>query len=170
MRTYSDSASHCHIPAPVQLDEGTRLTLGWGSWVSPDCEEDASVNCPRTTDVLIVSQDLRGEPKMRVVGLVIVVTLPALLVCPAGAQDVGRPQDGFYSGQSNGQYSGQWNGQVDTRVDGRGSRNEGLPPSASDNSNRRFDNPIDPGDCAEAEMLRPDARRGWQERVRNACQ
>lgn len=107
---------------------------------------------------------------MRVVGLAMAVTLLTLFVSPAGAQDVGRPQDGFYSGQSNGQYSGQWDGQVDSRVDGRANRNEGLPPSAADNGNRRFDNPIDPGDCAEAEMLRPDARPGWQARVRNACQ
>jgi hypothetical protein len=107
---------------------------------------------------------------MRVVGLPMAVTLLALLVNPAGAQDVGRAQDGFYSGQSNGQYSGQWDGQVDSRVDGRASRNEGLPPSAADNGNRRFDNPIDPGDCAEAEMLKPDARPGWQARVRSACQ
>jgi hypothetical protein len=59
---------------------------------------------------------------MRVFGLPMAVTLLALLVSPAGAQDVGRPQDGFYSGQSNGQYSGQWDGQVDSRVDGRASR------------------------------------------------
>jgi hypothetical protein len=107
---------------------------------------------------------------MRVIGLPMAVTVLALLVSPAGAQDEGRPQDGFYSGQSNGQYSGQWDGQVDSRVDGRASRNEGLPPSAADNGNRRFDNPIDPGDCAEAEMLKPDARPGWQARVRSACQ
>ena len=69
---------------------------------------------------------------MRAFGLPMAVTLLALLVSPAGAQGVGRPQDGFYSGQSNGQYSGQWDGQVDSRVDGRASRNEGLPPSAAD--------------------------------------
>jgi hypothetical protein len=106
---------------------------------------------------------------MRVVGLPMVITL-LLLVGPALAQDVGRLQDGFYSGQSNGQYSGQWSGQVDPRVDGRASRTEGLPPSAADKDNRRFDNPIDPGDCAEAEMLNPDARRGWQRRVGRACE
>jgi hypothetical protein len=108
--------------------------------------------------------------EMRVVGLPMTVTLLALLVSPAGAQDVGRAQDGFYSGQSDGQYSGQWDGQVDSRVDGRASRNEGLPPSAADKDNRRFDNPIDPGDCAEAEMLNPDARPGWQRRVGRACE
>ena len=107
---------------------------------------------------------------MRVVGLPMAVMLLALLVSPARAQDVGRPQDGFYSGQSNGQYSGQWDGQVDSRVDGRANRNEGLPPSMADKGNGRFDNPIDPRDCAELDMLNPDARPGWQERVRSACQ
>jgi hypothetical protein len=107
---------------------------------------------------------------MRVVGFRLAVTLLVLLVGPAGAQDVGRSQDGFYSGQSNGQYSGQWSGQVDPRVDGRPNRNEGLPPSAADKDNGQFDNPIDPGDCAEAEMLNPDARPGWQRRVGNACE
>jgi hypothetical protein len=53
---------------------------------------------------------------------VVAVSLLAFLVGPVGAQDVGRPQDGFCSGQSNGQYSGQSNGQVDLRVDGRASR------------------------------------------------
>jgi hypothetical protein len=107
---------------------------------------------------------------MRTVGLPAAVTLLLLLVGPAGAQGIGRPQDGFYSGQSDGQYSGQWSGQVNARVDGRASRNEGLPPSAADKGNRRFDNPIDPGDCAEAEMLKPDARPGWQRRVGGACE
>jgi hypothetical protein len=106
---------------------------------------------------------------MRVLRLPIAITLTALLVSPAGAQDVGRAQDGFYSGQSNGQYSGQWYGQVNPRVDGRPNRNEGLPPSAADKDNRRFDNPIDPGDCAEAQLLNPDARPGWQRRVGRAC-
>ena len=107
---------------------------------------------------------------MRIVGLPMAITLLVLLVGPVGAQQVGRSQDGFYSGESDGQYSGQWSGQVDPRVDGRPNRNEGLPPSAADRDNRRFDNPIDPGDCAEAEMLNPDARRGWQRRVGSACE
>jgi hypothetical protein len=107
---------------------------------------------------------------MRVVGLPMTATLLALLVSPAGAQDVGRPQDGFYSGQSNSQYSGQWDGQVDSRVDGRASRNEGLPPSAADRDNRTYDNPINPGDCAEVDSIKPDARPGWQARVYSACQ
>jgi hypothetical protein len=101
---------------------------------------------------------------------VVAVSLLAFLVGPVGAQDVGRPQDGFYSGQSNGQYSGQSNGQVDLRVDGRASRKEGLPPSTADRNNRKFDNPIDSRDCAEVDSFRPDARPGWQRRVREACQ
>jgi hypothetical protein len=68
--------------------------------------------------------------------------------------------------QSNGQYSGQ----VDERVDGRGSHNEGLPPSAADKSNRTFDNPLNASDCAEASSLAPDARPGYQARVQDACQ
>jgi len=107
---------------------------------------------------------------MRLFGLAMAATLLALVLGPVGAQEVGRSQDGFYSGESDGQYSGQWSGQVDPRVDGRASRNEGLPPSAADKDNRRFDNPIDPGDCAEAEMLKPDARPGWQRRVGRACE
>jgi hypothetical protein len=107
---------------------------------------------------------------MRMIGLPMATTLLALLVGPVGAQEAGRSQDGFYSGESDGQYSGQWSGQVDPRVDGRPNRNEGLPPSPADKDNRTFDNPIDSGDCAEAEMLNPDARRGWQRRVGCACE
>jgi len=97
-------------------------------------------------------------------GLLLAAPLLALLVAPVAAQD------GFYSGQSGGQYSGQWYGQVNPRVDGRPNRNEGLPPSAADPYNWIFDNPIDPGDCAEAAMLNPNARRGWQRRVARACE
>ena len=82
------------------------------------------------------------------------------------AQTSGRPQDGFYSGQSNNQS----NGQVDLRVDGRGSHNEGLPPSAADKGNRSFDNPVSQSDCSEVDAIAPDARPGWQARVRAACQ
>jgi thioredoxin-like negative regulator of GroEL len=88
--------------------------------------------------------------------LISVLSLPAVF-----AQQLGRPQDGFYSGQSNGQ--------VDPRVDGRASKNEGLPPSAADKNNRSFDNPISASDCAEVEALKPDARPGYQARVREAC-
>jgi hypothetical protein len=87
----------------------------------------------------------------------------------ASAQQFGRLQDGFYSGQWSGQYSGQWSGQVDQRVDGRPNRREGLPPSVADKSNDRFDNPISAYDCVEVEALKPEARPGYQARVRQAC-
>ena len=48
------------------------------------------------------------------------------------AQEAGRSQDGFYSGQSNSQYSGQTSGQADPRVDGRANRREGVAPAAGD--------------------------------------
>jgi hypothetical protein len=84
------------------------------------------------------------------------------LSAPLAAQQSGRPQDGFYSGQ--------YSGQVDERVDGRGSHNEGLPPSAADKDNRTFDNPLNANDCAEVNALAPDARPGYQARVQDACQ
>jgi hypothetical protein len=84
----------------------------------------------------------------------------------ASAQQAGRPQDGFYSGQSNDQD----NGQIDERVDGRGSHSEGLPPSAADKGNRIFENPLNANDCAEVNALAPDARPGYQSRVQDACQ
>jgi len=36
-------------------------------------------------------------------------------------------------------------------------------------SQRRFDNPIDPGDCAEVGSLKPDRPPGWQARVYSTC-
>jgi hypothetical protein len=102
------------------------------------------------------------------------VTLAVLILAgsslPLLAQGAGRPQDGFYSGQTNSQYSGQYYGQVDPRVDGRGSHNEGLPPSAADKGNGIFDNPVSQSDCSEVDAFAPDARPGWQARVRTACQ
>ena len=106
--------------------------------------------------------------RLRLVSLLAVATLSG--ASPLAAQDVGRPQDGFYWGQANGQYDGQSNGQVDPRVDGRGSHNEGLPPSVADRNNRTFENPISQGDCAEVDAIAPDAHPGWQARVRAACQ
>jgi hypothetical protein len=91
---------------------------------------------------------------------------PLAVWTPVVAQQSGLPQDGFYSGQSNGQYSGQ----VNLRVDGRGSHNEGFPPSAADKFNRIYDNPLSVQDCAEVDSFAPDARPGWQARVRYACQ
>ena len=87
---------------------------------------------------------------------ILIISLPS-----GSAQQLGRPQDGFYSGQ--------WSGQVDQRVDGRPIRREGLPPSAADKSNDRFDNPINAYDCVEVDALKPDARPGYQARVRQAC-
>jgi len=95
------------------------------------------------------------------------MTLGLLVIStPLVAQQSGRPQDGFYSGQSNGQYSGQ----VNPRVDGRGSHREGFPPSAADKFNWTFDNPLSVLDCTEVDSFAPDARPGWQARVRYACQ
>ena len=86
---------------------------------------------------------------------VALVAFPVL--APSAAQEYGRLQvqyvDQFYNG----------------RIDGRPNHNEGLPPSAADKGNRIYDNPIDPHDCAEVEMLAPDARPRWQARVRAAC-
>jgi hypothetical protein len=47
--------------------------------------------------------------------------------------------------------------------------NEGLPPSAADRANRIFDNPVNQSDCVEVDAIAPDARPGWQARVRAAC-
>jgi len=88
----------------------------------------------------------------------------------ASAQTSGRSQDGFYSGQANGQYSGRADRQSNGRIDGRPSRNEGLPPSAADRSNSTIDNPVAATDCIEVNAIAPDARPGWQSRVRDACQ
>ena len=85
---------------------------------------------------------------------------------PVAAQQSGRPQDGFYAGQSNSQYSRQ----VDERVDGRGSHREGLQPSAADKDNGTFDNPLNANDCAEVNALAPDALPRYQARVQDACQ
>jgi hypothetical protein len=95
--------------------------------------------------------------------------LMTVAVSSASAQQLGRPQDGFYSGQQDGFYSGQVNGQVDLRVDGRASKNEGLPPSAADKSYGIFENPLNAYDCVEVQALKPDARPGYQARVREAC-
>jgi hypothetical protein len=44
------------------------------------------------------------------------------------AQQVGRPQDGFYSGQPTDQTTSQ----ADGRVDGRANKNEGISPAEGD--------------------------------------
>ena len=111
-----------------------------------------------------------GERRQNVKGAALVLLMLATACTPLRAQGLGRPQDGFYSGQSNSQYSGQYSGQINSRVDGRGSHNQGLPPSAADRANGFFDNPIQQSDCSEVDAFAPDARPGWQARVRVACQ
>jgi hypothetical protein len=73
------------------------------------------------------------------------------------AQEVGRPQDGFYSGQSNGQYSGQTN----DRVDGRANRNEGVPPAAGD-VNKQIQTAPDRSSPTNAESMDSVVRPGVQ--------
>jgi len=77
------------------------------------------------------------------------------------AQEVGRPQDGFYSGQSNGQYSGQASGQADSRVDGRANRNEGVPPAAGD-VNKQIRTAPAPSSPTNAESMDAVVRPGVQ--------
>jgi hypothetical protein len=94
----------------------------------------------------------------------------ALGTAGSTAEDSGRPQDGFYSGQSNGRYSGQSKGQVSERIDGRGNKNEGVPPSAADKDHQTYVNPAPASACSELNSISPDARPGWEGRTRAACQ
>jgi hypothetical protein len=71
--------------------------------------------------------------------------------------------------QYDGQVYDQYSGQVDTRVDGRASRNEGLPPSAADKATGLYESPVNPNDCAELQALNPDARVGAQRRIAREC-
>jgi hypothetical protein len=97
---------------------------------------------------------------------VMAITLLGLTsIVPGRAQGLGRPQDGFVSQSYSGQYFGQYSG----RVDGRGSHREGFPPSAADRYYGAFDYTINPSDCAEVDAFAPNARPGWQARVRSAC-
>lgn len=77
------------------------------------------------------------------------------------AQEVGRPQDGFYSGQLNGQYSGQTSGQANDRVDGRANRNEGVPPAAGD-VNKQIQTAPDRSSPTNAESMDSVVRPGVQ--------
>lgn len=72
----------------------------------------------------------------KIFGSIGCLVLSLLLPLSAFAQTTGRPQDGFYSGQSNGQVSGQSRGQVSGRIDGRANKNEGVPPAVGDVSKR----------------------------------
>lgn len=91
-----------------------------------------------------------------------VIVLAGIIVSPA---IVSAQVNMRYDPQANGQYSGR----VDTRVDGRASRNEGLPPSAADKGYGKYENPIRPSDCWEVQAMNPNARRSWQRRVERAC-
>lgn len=59
---------------------------------------------------------------------VIALSAAMLLSSAVLAQQNGRPQDGFYSGQPTDQTTGQVNG----RVDGRANKNEGITPADGD--------------------------------------
>jgi hypothetical protein len=67
----------------------------------------------------------------RVTGCLAILSA-AVFATTLHAQEPGRPQDGFSSGQTGAPSNGQVSGQVSGRVDGRGNRNEGVPPSAGD--------------------------------------
>jgi hypothetical protein len=62
------------------------------------------------------------------VKIAIVLSTAILFSSAALAQQNGRAQDGFYSGQPTDQTTGQVNG----RVDGRGNKNEGISPAEGD--------------------------------------
>jgi hypothetical protein len=89
----------------------------------------------------------------------------ALLVLapPSVAQDFGPSQLRVWAQiyRSQHPFIGQYTG----RVDGRPNRKAGFPPSAAD----RYSYSIDLNDCAEIDAFAPDARPGWQARVRSAC-
>ena len=104
---------------------------------------------------------------MRKLSVSMIAILALAPSAPLFAQQYGRPQDGFVSGQYSGQYFGRYSG----RVDGRVSRNEGFPPSAADKYFQTYavPTPVDPMDCIEVDSFAPDARPYWQARIRYAC-
>jgi hypothetical protein len=73
------------------------------------------------------------------------------------AQQQCRQQDGLYSGQANAQV----NAPADERVDGRANKNEGLPPSVSDNGNRASDRMIPRRSMYSDRKRGPDGRQGF---------
>ena len=77
----------------------------------------------------------------------------------AFAQETGRPQDGFYSSQSNSQYSGQTKGQANGRVDGRANRHDGVPPAAGD-ANKQISTIPECAPPTNAEAMDPVVRPG----------
>jgi hypothetical protein len=62
----------------------------------------------------------------------IAILVSMLIVPPTLAQQAGRPQDGFYSGQPTSRSGELPNGQTSERVNGRANRNEGVGPTAGD--------------------------------------
>jgi hypothetical protein len=99
------------------------------------------------------------------ISMMTIAMLGCVSTAPAGAQALGRPQDGFVSQSYSGQYFGQYSG----RVDGRGGHREGFPPSAADKFYTTFDYAISSSDCDEVDAFAPSARPGWQARVRSVC-
>src|ERR1700751_4214657 len=87
-----------------------------------------------------------------------------LVSTSAVAQDYGPSQFRLWSQiyLSQHPFIDQYTG----RVDGRPNRNAGFPPSAAD---QPYSNSFDAKDCAEIDSFAPDARPGWQARVRSAC-
>jgi hypothetical protein len=153
--------------SPVKLYAGA---ADYSGTVSLTCETTACITARLEGLFAAMGATLKRVVAMRKLKILAAAVLLFAAVTPSLAQDYGRPQDGFSSGQYSGQYSSQFSDQYNGRVDGRANHNEGLPPSAADKGNRTFDNPIDPRDCAEVDSLRPDARPGWQARVRSACE
>ena len=85
-----------------------------------------------------------------------------LTAAPTLAQQSGRPQDGFYSGQSNGQVSGQSNGQATERIDGQANKNEGVPPTVGDATRTTVPSNRVGGYPNDAESMDPVVRPGVQ--------
>ena len=74
------------------------------------------------------------------------------------AQEPGRKQDGFSSGQTGAQS----NGQVSGRIDGRANRNEGVPPSTGDATKQDQATTSDRSTPTNAEAMDAISRPGVQ--------
>jgi hypothetical protein len=86
----------------------------------------------------------------------------SVLATALHAQEPGRPQDGFSSGQTGAPSNGQVSGQVSGRVDGRGNRNEGVSPSAGDatKQNQATSGPSTPTNAEAMDaIVRPGVQR-----------
>lgn len=88
------------------------------------------------------------------------------LLIPAStmAQDYGPSQSRLWAQIYGSQHP--FINQHTGRVDGRPNRNAGFPPSAAD---KPYSNSFNANDCVEINSFAPDARPGWQARVRSAC-